>query len=636
MFSRPFLKGLVLLCLILNFAIPSSVSVLATENKQISVILEKITPVGGNKYEALFGYLNYDTNIAFVPIGADNYFTPEVSKVGINGELNKQSEEFKVGRQYGTFKINMECGKILVWTLKAPDGKTRTATAGTPACPVLVDEKAPIASVKFLENPISVADNKPVINSEGCYFVSKYFADGKGGKLAVIADYTKPGEKETMVSENYNLIPDLTYLGYYKANDNLIFKIYPFFDKSPKEVLSTQPERMKIDKLGEDSFRFSFEDWNDNDFNDLVIIVSKSVCPEGVVEVGNGKGEAVEIPDKSIVFTKNDSVGVVHFAKDPVNENGTKNGIVGGKFLDGSDKSIAVTYPKVDKCNNQNCALENKKPALDSSFYAWNGNNLWLTQNLPTDGIYTRKVQAVDKFGNLTTAQNSVVKDTTPPQISDLNLKSVAASDLAGKTSSLKNNLSFNLNDVGFSQAISANLPLEPTQSLKYRVSFDNQNFGDWQAAIVGQNSVEIDFPNGLSSELLGKDLKVYLQTKDVIENVSSWESSIKFEVAKPIGRISINNGQKLSAESDLPIKIEVQSVAEITKAIIAKNLEDLAKTDYSSIELPVKDQQNWQSLEEKYDFKNDFVCSAINNNEQVINNSSINNSSLTINNSNV
>ena len=76
-------------------------------------------------YRALFGYLSENSVPVFIPIGENNKLVP--------GDDLGQPEEFIPGRQAAVFEVELEPGETVVWSLKGPDGKTRTATATAPS-----------------------------------------------------------------------------------------------------------------------------------------------------------------------------------------------------------------------------------------------------------------------------------------------------------------------------------------------------------------------------------------------------------------------------------------------------------------------------------------------------------------------
>jgi uncharacterized repeat protein (TIGR01451 family) len=98
------------------------------KNKQVEPVLECIRNNGGGSYSAYFGYENKNSVAITIPVGSDNRFNPDPGNRG-------QPSVFGPGRQKFVFKVNMTLKNAggdennLVWILKGPDGKGRSATA---------------------------------------------------------------------------------------------------------------------------------------------------------------------------------------------------------------------------------------------------------------------------------------------------------------------------------------------------------------------------------------------------------------------------------------------------------------------------------------------------------------------------
>ena len=95
-------------------------------------ILECVTQEGPSQYTAVYGYKNENAFPLIIPIGSRNKFTPLPQDRG-------QPTVFWPGRtppDRGVFQVPFDGGD-LVWTLKGPDGSTRTATASSSSrrCP---------------------------------------------------------------------------------------------------------------------------------------------------------------------------------------------------------------------------------------------------------------------------------------------------------------------------------------------------------------------------------------------------------------------------------------------------------------------------------------------------------------------
>jgi hypothetical protein len=90
-------------------------------NANVSPVLEGVSNNGNGTWTALWGWLSNNTVPVTIPIGAGNQFVPAPAGRG-------QPTVYTPGRQYGKFTTVIT--GTLVWSLKGPDGRTRTATAG--------------------------------------------------------------------------------------------------------------------------------------------------------------------------------------------------------------------------------------------------------------------------------------------------------------------------------------------------------------------------------------------------------------------------------------------------------------------------------------------------------------------------
>jgi hypothetical protein len=115
--ERSGMRNLLLVVLIVALDLPSW-AVVAGE--RVSPVLEYVLQAGPGQYDAYFGYLNNNAVAVTIPVGADNRFT------GVQDR--GQPSVFQPGRQVAVFVVRFD-GNDLVWTLKGPDGNTRTVTA---------------------------------------------------------------------------------------------------------------------------------------------------------------------------------------------------------------------------------------------------------------------------------------------------------------------------------------------------------------------------------------------------------------------------------------------------------------------------------------------------------------------------
>jgi hypothetical protein len=101
-------------------------------------ILECVVENGPGNYTAHFGHLNENPDPVTIPVGSDNRFTPLPQDRG-------QTTTFAPGRSpffpNAAFQVDFD-GSNLVWTLRSPDGSTRTSTASSNStrCPEIPAE----------------------------------------------------------------------------------------------------------------------------------------------------------------------------------------------------------------------------------------------------------------------------------------------------------------------------------------------------------------------------------------------------------------------------------------------------------------------------------------------------------------
>jgi len=92
-------------------------------NAAVRPVLECVVDNGGGAYTAYFGYKNDNTGEVTVPVGPNNRFSPAPQD-------RSQPTTFQSGRQQRIFAVAFN-GSNLVWTLKGPDNRGRTATASS-------------------------------------------------------------------------------------------------------------------------------------------------------------------------------------------------------------------------------------------------------------------------------------------------------------------------------------------------------------------------------------------------------------------------------------------------------------------------------------------------------------------------
>ncbi|MFW5748755.1 MAG: SpaA isopeptide-forming pilin-related protein, partial [Chloroflexota bacterium] len=88
--------------------------------ERVSPVLECVIDNYDDTFTARFGYLNANDQSVDIPVGSDNRFTGQQDR--------GQPTSFAPGRQVAVFSVDFD-GSNLVWTLRGPDDRTRTATA---------------------------------------------------------------------------------------------------------------------------------------------------------------------------------------------------------------------------------------------------------------------------------------------------------------------------------------------------------------------------------------------------------------------------------------------------------------------------------------------------------------------------
>jgi uncharacterized repeat protein (TIGR01451 family) len=132
---------------------PKKTLVVQVENKlcpkPIRIFVECVKSNSDGTYTATFGYLNENSATVEIPVGNDNKFSPAPQDRG-------QTISFQPGRVGEAFSVNFD-GSNLVWTVKGPDGSTRTTTASknSKVCPLPV--RPVLECVRFAGNGVYIA-----------------------------------------------------------------------------------------------------------------------------------------------------------------------------------------------------------------------------------------------------------------------------------------------------------------------------------------------------------------------------------------------------------------------------------------------------------------------------------------------
>jgi hypothetical protein len=99
----------------------------ATQTAAVRPVLECVRNNRNGTYTAYFGYLNENPAPVTITVGTNNKFTP-------NPQNRGQPTVFQPGRIQNAFSVVFN-GNNLVWTLKGPDGQSRTSTASRNSAP---------------------------------------------------------------------------------------------------------------------------------------------------------------------------------------------------------------------------------------------------------------------------------------------------------------------------------------------------------------------------------------------------------------------------------------------------------------------------------------------------------------------
>ncbi|MBZ0282895.1 MAG: putative Ig domain-containing protein [Anaerolineae bacterium] len=94
----------------------------------VEPILECVRDKGFGLYVAYFGYKNENAQLIDIPVGSNNKFDPYIIDVG-------QPTDFEPGRQSNVFAVVFKSYKPVTWTLRGPDGETRSVTATSSSTP---------------------------------------------------------------------------------------------------------------------------------------------------------------------------------------------------------------------------------------------------------------------------------------------------------------------------------------------------------------------------------------------------------------------------------------------------------------------------------------------------------------------
>ncbi|MEP6988159.1 MAG: hypothetical protein ABI970_21325, partial [Chloroflexota bacterium] len=92
-----------------------------------------------SSYIAYFGYKNENDQLVSIPIGYSNKFSP-------SPDNQSQPSKFEPGQQHFVFSVKFS-GSNLTWTLKGPDGQTRSITASKYSTPCATPPPTPTQPV---------------------------------------------------------------------------------------------------------------------------------------------------------------------------------------------------------------------------------------------------------------------------------------------------------------------------------------------------------------------------------------------------------------------------------------------------------------------------------------------------------
>lgn len=182
----------------------------------VKPILEYVQANKDHTYTAHWGYLNEN--------GAE--VDAQVSKLTgnvISGSENLPATGFKAGRQRDVFTTVFD-GSNLVWTLKGPDGKQRTATASANAArPVINTQPAAYADAYSVTQGTSLV----ISNAPNGVLANDSDAD-KDSLTAVDASAPSHGTVEMHADGTFTYIPNADFYG----TDSFTYKAYDGWAKS--------------------------------------------------------------------------------------------------------------------------------------------------------------------------------------------------------------------------------------------------------------------------------------------------------------------------------------------------------------------------------------------------------------------
>ncbi len=128
------------------------------DNARVSPILECVSTLGGGVYRAEFSWETHNTTNVAIPVGNDNRFVGGGSSAQDRGQTtvfefpapnHPDDREGRAGfYPNNVFSVDFD-GSPLTWSLKGPDGSTRTATASSGSLDCATKDDPPLTSIPY-------------------------------------------------------------------------------------------------------------------------------------------------------------------------------------------------------------------------------------------------------------------------------------------------------------------------------------------------------------------------------------------------------------------------------------------------------------------------------------------------------
>lgn len=484
-------------------------------------------------------------------------------------------------------------------------------------------DKTPLTSnLHFFKELKTLSENQLSLPITACYYLNPVYSSNSiknsGSNIFISKTAQFDPAKQELLTENLNQIYPYLKLGKFEKSEKLSFK---FETKNPsRQVVSNDLDKVKIQEIPNGLFRFFVNFQGSSD--DLILDLLAGNCESEIDASESLFLDIFETPNlaKKTIYTNQDNLNLAYLAdnwkyfnhtespeipfqkEEKGNPNQVKdyNHILAIRFLDENQNPIDLGQDAdyLTKCNpplcnlhpNHNYQKENQAPGLQWSqrWYSWNGGYFLKNLDLPQDGVYEQTFQVIDYYGNIETKTQTIIKNSTSPEIKNLNLKSSNLDFVNKDKTNFQAEIEFDLLDQGLSQL--KNRPdlqqkiSSEKQKLEFKYSLENQDYTDWQTGNLGKNNLQIKLQD-LSQEQLETlkkeqklEIKIKFKTRDGLGNKSTeQEFTILYEV----------QNQNLELEFKVE-KTRKLSKAEIQK-IQEKNQDKKTKIDLSSPDAKIK-----------------------------------------------